>query len=126
LAASALDNATITIANLENPQTGMALATTPAGNGTVPQAEIDTLANILAACVNSTGPSSTPCTTLFDNAATTGFSPVIPTDTATAAVNIAHNPGANIANLIALQGSSPPFVPFLSATPTPNDFTIAI
>ena len=126
LATTALDNATITIANLEDPTTGMALATTPAGNGTVPQAEIDTLANILAACVNSTGPSSSPCTTLFDNAPTTGFSPVIPTDTATAAVNIAHNPGANIANLIALQGSSPPFVPYLSATPTPNDFTIAI
>ncbi len=36
-----------------------------AGNGIVPQATIDTLANILADCVDSTGGTSTQCTTLF-------------------------------------------------------------
>jgi hypothetical protein len=124
LAAKALDNATEAIANLENPETGQALATTPAGNGTVPQAEIDTLANILAACVNSSGPSSTPCTTLFNNAPSAGFSPTIPTDTSTAALNIAQNPGANIANLFTLQTAGAPFQPSLGTAP--NDFTIAI
>jgi hypothetical protein len=109
------------IVNLETVATGAALAATPAGNGTVPQSEINTLANILAACVNSTGPSSTACTTLFANAMNGAAAP---TDTATAMLNIAHNPGANIANLFALQGSSPPFVPDLSKAP--NDFTIAI
>jgi len=103
---------------------GVANTTTNGGNGTVPRAEINTLANILAACVNSTGPSFTACTTLFDNAPTTGFSPVIPTDTATALFNIASNPGANVANLYALQGSSPPFLPDLPVAP--NDFTMAI
>jgi sugar lactone lactonase YvrE len=103
---------------------GVAEATTPYGNGTVPQAEINTLANVLAACVNSTGASSSQCTTLFSNAPSTGVSPTEPTDTATAALNIARNPGANVSNLFALQGSSPPFVPDLPAAP--NDWTIAI
>jgi len=125
---SALDaistkNAENTIQNLENANTGLANATTPGGNGTVPQAEIDTLANILAACINSTGPGSTQCSTLFSNAANGGAQPA---DTATAAVNIAHNPGANISNLIGLQTPSSPFQPTLSATPAPNDFTIAV
>ena len=108
--------------NLYTGSTGVALATTPAANGTVPQSEINTLADILAACVNSTGPPYTACTTLFSNAKKGSTAP---TDTATAAINIAHNPGANIASLFALQaGSGAPFVPDLSAAP--NDFTLAI
>lgn len=103
---------------------GVAQATTPYGNGTAPQAEVNTLANILAACVNSSGPSSSQCTTLFANSPTTGVSPTDPTDTATAILNIARNPGANVANLFALQSGSPPFLPDLSAAP--NDFTLAI
>ncbi len=121
--ATAADNAGNTILNLENSNTGVAYATTPGGNGTVPQAEIDTLANILAACINSTGSGSTQCSTLFSNAENGGTQP---TDTATAALNIAHNPGANISNLIGLQTPSSPFQPMLSATPAPNDFTIAV
>jgi hypothetical protein len=107
--------------NLYAQGTGMALAVTPAGNGVVPQSEINTLANILAACVNSTGSGSSQCTTLFANAKNGSATP---TDTATAAVNIAHNPGANAASLFALQGSTPPFEPALSTAP--NDFTIAV
>src|SRR5580658_297993 len=68
LAETARNNASGTLNDLYTLGTGVALATTPAGNGTVPQAEINTLANILAACVNSSGPLSTQCTTLFDNA----------------------------------------------------------
>jgi len=123
LAATGTQNAADTINNLEDPNTSVARATTPAGNGTVPQSEINTLANILAACVNSTGPGSTQCTTLFSNAMNGSTAPA---DTATAALNIAHNPGANISNLISLQTATSPFQPMLSATPTPNDFTIAV
>ncbi len=124
LAQHGIFNAFNTVTNLETLNTGLALASTPplnGGNGQVPQAEINTLANILAACVNSTGPSSTQCTTLFGNAkngATT------PTDTATAAINIAHNPGANITALYGLQAGVTAFQPTLSAHP--NDFTIAV
>lgn len=46
------------------------------------------------------------------------------TDTATAAINIAHNPGSNIAALYALSTATPPFAPTLSG-PT-NDFTIGL
>jgi len=120
---TAASNAGNTIVNLENPNTGLAYATTPGGNGTVPQAEIDTLANILAACINSTGPGSTQCSSLFSNAMNAATQP---TDTASAALNIAHNPGANISNLIGLQTPSSPFQPMLSNSSPPNDFTIAV
>jgi hypothetical protein len=123
LASTGLTNAASTIANLEDVNLSVALATTPGLNGTVPQQEINTLANILAACINSTGPASTPCSTLFSNATNNG---VNAPDTATAALNIAHNPGANVANLFGLQTPSSPFQPSLPSTPVPNDFTIAV
>ena len=123
LATTGLNNAANTLANLEDVNLSVALNTTPGLNGTVPQQEINTLANILAACVNSTGPASTPCSTLFSNATNNGVSAP---DTATAALNIAHNPGANVANLFGLQTPTSPFQPSLPSTPVPNDFTIAI
>ena len=62
-----------------------------------------------------------PANTLFSNA-TNGTT--APTDTATAAINIAHNPGANIAALYAIPAAASPFAPTLLAQP--HDFTIAI
>jgi streptogramin lyase len=121
LAMRGVDDAYAGLVNLETLSTGIAVSTTPNGNGTAPQAEINTLANILAACVNSTGPTSTECTTLFDNAKNGSN---VPTDTGTAILNIAHNPGANIANLYSLQTANSPFQPDWSGTP--NDFSIAI
>ncbi len=123
LAATGVTNAANNIANLEDISLSVALATTPAGNGTVPQAEINTIANILAACVNSTGPGSTQCSTLFTNATNNGVEPI---DTATAALNVAHYPGVNVGNLFGLQTADSPFQPMLPSTPVPNDFTIAV
>ncbi len=127
LAKTARQNATSTYESLFSMTTGLANTTTPGGNGTIPQAEIHTLANILAACVNTDGTVSgptnpTPCYTLFNNATNGGS---VPSDTATAAVNIAHNPGANVSNLFELQTANSPFQPSLSA-PAPNDWTVAI
>jgi streptogramin lyase len=119
--ATDVPNAFATVTNLESLGRGVALATTPNGNGTVPQATIDTLADILGACINSAGPSSTPCTTLFSNAMNGNTEPV---ETATAAINIAHNPGANTATLYGLLPTSLPFQPTLLFEP--NDFTISI
>jgi streptogramin lyase len=122
----------------------IARAVTPAGNGTVPQATLDTLGNVLAACVDSqntydpflvtpTGTQSAQCAQLFSNATTTGGTTgsAEPQDTATAAFNIAHLPAgaasrtaAFMQNIYALQGSSYPFAPQLTAQP--NDFSIAI
>jgi hypothetical protein len=129
LAQVGIQNAFANAANLAGISTGLALATTPAGNGTVPQGEIDTLANVLASCVNSNGAVSGPasptaCYTLFNDAESGGSSGTIPSETATAAINIAHNPGANIAALYALSTATPPFGPALSGQP--NDFTVAL
>jgi streptogramin lyase len=121
LALAGIAQAFAAVRNLVDISTGAALATTPAGNGTVPQAEINSLANILASCVNSNGASSSPCTTLFANAQSGG---TVPNDTLTAALYIAQNPGANISNLFAIPPPTSPFQPSLSSAP--NDFTIAL
>jgi hypothetical protein len=129
LAQVGIANAFANAANLAGIATGAALSTTPAGNGTVPQNEINTLANILASCVNTngavTGPASaTTCYTLFNDALSGGSSGALPSDTATAAINMAHNPAANITGLYGLSTGSPPFAPALSGQP--NDFTVAL
>jgi hypothetical protein len=130
LAVTGITNAFANAASLETLGTGVALATTSAGNGTVPQAEIYSLANVLAACVNSngfvTGPTNpTACYTLFTNATSNGASNgTIPTDTATAAINIAHNPGANVAALYGLGTANPPFGSAL--TSQPHDFALGV
>jgi hypothetical protein len=124
LALTGITNAFANAANLVTLATGSALATTPAGNGTVPQAEINTLGNVLASCVNSTGPGSGTCGTLFANALSGGTTGTQATDTASVAINLAHNPAANLANLYALAAATPPFGPALTAQP--NDLTLAI
>jgi hypothetical protein len=121
LALTGIANAFATVQNLETLGTGVALATTPNGNGTAPQAEVNTLADVLAACVNSTSSSSTGCSTLFSNAMSGSTTP---TDTATAAINIAHNPGANAFTLYELASATSPFQPILT-TPA-NDWTMGI
>ncbi len=124
LAQTGIANAFANTTNLANLATGAALATSPATNGTVPQAEINTLANILAECINSTGAASIPCSALFSNALSAGSSGTTPTDTASAAINIAHNPAANVAALFGIPTPSAAFAPSLSTQP--NDFTVAV
>lgn len=127
-------NAFVNAAVLETLGTGVANAAPPAlpmgaGGGAVPQTEINTLGNILAACVNSTGAVTGPtnptaCYTLFTNAESGGTTGTEPTDTATAAINIAHNPVAAVAALYGLSSAYAQFNPALTAQP--NDFTMSI
>ncbi len=124
LAQTGIANAFANATNLAGISTGAALTTTPAGNGSVPRNEINTLANILAACVNSSGPTSSSCATLFANASSNGTSGTAPTDTATAAINIAHNPAAGVATLFSIPAPTAAFQPVLSSQP--NDFTISL
>ena len=112
-------------ANLAALGTGSALSTTPGGNGTVPTATLNTLADILADCVQNSGPSSIPCSDLFTFTGTpTGG------DTATAAIKLAQNPvgvagsSASISTLYNEIAPNASFIPTLS-TP-PNDLTVAI
>ena len=112
-AQTGIANAFLNAASLASTASGQAVATTT--NGTAPQATVNTLANILNACVSSaTGSAS--CTALF--AAT------LATDTASAALAIAHAQGANVAALYALQSSTAPFSPHLTAAP--HDFALGV
>jgi len=124
LAVQGVTNAFAAVQNLETLGTGVALSATIAGNGTVPQSEINTLANFLAACINSTGSTSSACTTLLGAALSGGDGGSAPPDTAYAAVNIAHFPWAHLSTLWGLQSSTPPFEPALNGAP--NDFSLAI
>jgi hypothetical protein len=125
LAQQGVANAFLSTNNLVNIGYGLAVQASIAGNGVPPQATINTLANLLSACVNSAGastPSSAPCPTLFANAKDSSGN--LPSDTTSAMVNIAHNPSANVLALYNLAVPAAPFQPTLPAAP--NDWTIAI
>ena len=125
LALTGIANAFANASNIADLASGAALATTPAGNGAAPQSTTNALANILAACVNSTGPGSITCSTLLGNATSDGtLSGATPIDTANAAINIAHNPAANVADLFNLIPTTAPFVPSLVAQPA--DYSLAL
>jgi hypothetical protein len=117
-----LANAFASINNLVTVSTGLARDENLAGNGVVPQAEINTLADILVPCVNSDGASAT-CSTLFASVRKAGDTSAI-ADTATAALKIARNPALNIDTLFGLVPAAAPFQPTLASAP--NDWTIGI
>jgi hypothetical protein len=121
LAQTNLANAFANALNIGNQSTGLAQATTAAGNGTVPTTKINALADILAGCVNTTGPTASACSTLFTNAP--NGSGTLPTNTATAAINIAQHPGTNVAALFGLVTSTAPFQPTVASV---NDLTIGL
>jgi sugar lactone lactonase YvrE len=95
------------------------------------EALADQVANILASCVNTEPSGNTPsaiCSTLL-NAATSDGTPtgLAPTETATAAINIAHHPAANVATLYGLIGATPPFGPAGYQFPyQPVDFALFV
>jgi len=117
-----LKNAAAPAGNLASVATGLAgISTTGI---TLPTAEVNTLADILSACVNSgtTGVASTTCSSLFTAATPPGGT--APTDTFQAAIDIALNPGNNSASLFALSTPSAPYQPTL--TTNPGDFALGI
>jgi hypothetical protein len=90
----------------------------------VPSDEINSLANIIASCVNSGGGTAgdgSACGALFA-AAKPGT--IAPTDTVTAALNMAQNPSLNVGSLFKLASSTPPFQPSLGTAPT--NFALAV
>jgi len=123
---SGLQHAFLNAANIVNFTSGSANTTTPGGNGTVPTSMINTLADILEPCVNSTSGASTGCVALFSNAqppSATGIA--APTNTWQAALDMAQYPGNNTATLFGLVLPSPSFQPTIGAT-APNDLSIGI
>ncbi len=125
LALTGIANAFANAGNLVDVASGSARGSTPNGNGVVPAAQINLLANIAAECINSTGPSSGPCAALLGAATSDGtVSGTAPSDTASALINIAHNPGANVAALFNLPSPAAPFAP--TPATQPNDFTLSV
>lgn len=96
---------------------GLGTSPAPPAGMTLPTTRLNTLADILAACVNTTGAMSSGCAPLFS---ATGAS-----ETIGAGLAIAKNPGsAGLTALYSLAVPTSPFVPVLSAQP--NDFTLAL
>jgi len=106
---------------------------------TIDSAKIYSFANTIASCVNSADevsddtraatPDATPtpssaCQTLFaDSTVTVDGTPMVPTDTLTAAAYIAYQPFSSVTTLYQLAGSKPPFSGLSTA---PNDWTIGV
>ncbi len=118
--AQGLLNAAATLNNLVDLSRGTAPGPDAPANAAVPAAKINTLANILAACVNSAG--GAVCNTLF--AAAKPASGSAPDNTLDAAVDIARNPSNHVANLFAIPAPTAPFQPSLASAPA--DWTIAV
>jgi len=113
-----LANAFAMAGQLASIATGEALA--PGSNGAAVQQEINTLANSLATCVNSTSNTSTQCDQILPYAGNAS-------DTAQAAINIVHTGGGSVSNAASIFSASTAFKqfsPYLSAAP--NDWSLAI
>lgn len=98
--------------------------TLPAGS-IFPTAKMNTLANIIAACINTTGGTAgdnTICGNLFAAATPTGGA--APMDTVTALANIAQNPTLNVPALFSLAAPQPAYEP--SLTQAPSDWLLAV
>jgi hypothetical protein len=123
--AAALAGAFLLALELVNPAAGIAPGLNVPSGVAVPIMEMNTLADILSACVNSTGGvagDSTACGNLFS--LTTPANGAPPTDTALALLDLANNPGLNTGSLFALVPATAPFQPQLAVAPP--DFQIRL
>jgi len=118
-AQNGLANAFATIQNLVDSGNGTAREGND-DNGFSPRAKLNTLADMLAPCINSTG-RGVGCTNLFSN---TKVGATTPANTVAAMLNIVKNPAQNVAPLFALAPANSPYQPMLFAAPT--DWTLTI
>lgn len=108
-----------------NVATGLSPGMGVATGYTVPVAQINTIADIQATCVNSAGGVSgdaTSCGTLFS--LTTPSGGAAPTDTLTAILNLANNPALNTTLLYNLSTPAAPFQP--TDIGVPPDFSVSL
>ncbi len=118
--APGLQNAAATVANLVDVSTGNAANAILSGINS--PGKLNTLANLLAGCAGSSGPTSLPCATLFAKA--TPPLGVAPVNTLKAALKIARHPAMRPNALFKLAQQTPVFSPSLAAAPT--DWTVAL
>lgn len=118
-------------ANIVNVSTGTPYATANLSgtSGTVPVTMINSLADILQGCVNSSGSGSTQCVSLFADAKPpTGSGISAPVNTLQAIIDVAQYPGNNVSSLflndMVTAASGAAFIPQVSAAP--NDWTLGV
>lgn len=120
-----LSQAFAAVTELVDTSTGALPGPSLPAHAVLPIAQMNTIADILASCINSQGGvagDGTTCGNLFTAATPSGTTS--PNDTFTAALRLAQNPSLSPASLFALVPSFAPFQPTLSAPPT--DWTLAI
>ncbi len=113
---SALVTAFGNVSQLVNISTGTLPGPTLLSGYGVPVGQINTLADILAACVNSAGGVSgdaSGCGQLFQYSGGSAT-----TNTVAAAIQIANNPSTNTSQLFALVSPNSPYQPTLTAPPS--------
>jgi hypothetical protein len=116
-----ITNAILTAQQLADPTNGSSPGSSAPTGSVMESAKLNTLADILASCVNSNG-TDTNCSGLFTDITPMGGTK--PSDTFGAALMMVKNPGYNVANIYMNHlGTSPPW-PALSSAP--NDFTMTI
>lgn len=136
---SGFAHAFATVSNLVDITTGEVLATTPAGYGTVPQAEINTLADAINTCAATAGGApgdGSPCSAFFEASNVSPLGLGVPANSPTtilqAVLEVAQYPsnlysapssGAPLFNLVSGL-ANPPYTPVLSDAPL--DWSIAI
>jgi len=116
---AALKNAFATVQSLVDTSSGFAPGPGAVAGATVPVATLYTLADAMAACINSDGTGA--CDTLF--AATKPAGGTTATETIGATLQLAHAPAGNPGAIFSLVGTDVPFQPTLSAAP--SDWTLA-
>jgi len=123
--AASLASAFTLASELANTTTGQASGTNVPAGMAVPTTLMNTLANVVAACVNSAGGVSgdgSVCGNLF--ALTTPSGGTHPTDTVGAMLYLAQNPALNTPALFNLITPAAPFQPQLAKTPA--DFNVQL
>jgi len=116
---AALTAAFATAAAYADPSLGVTPGPDVPAGMAAPSSEINTLADILAACVNSTGGASgdnSSCGNLF--LLTKPTNGTAATNTVMALLNLANNPTLNTSSLFGLASSSGPFQPGLTVSPS--------
>jgi hypothetical protein len=138
--AAGFANAFATVNNLVDITKGQAYTTTPAGYGTVPNDEINTLADVVDACAASSGGAAgdgSACGNFFEAAnvstacggvlcpAPTGILPaLLEIALYPNSINATPDPGSSLFNLLPTVTTNVPFQPILTAAPL--DWSIAV
>lgn len=122
-------NNTYGVTNLIAPNSTGAAAASPQQPGilvppiSLPQFLLNTVANILASCINTAGSmaAGSTCASLVANTTVNGVAPV---DTFQAAINLSRQTSANVSALYSLVAANAPFQPAYSTMP--GDFSLLV